>query len=231
MRRTLLVFLCLIVCAGRAAAEDDAVRKKLDDARATYDKEIEALAKAVTDWFDKREASARESGNKKLVEQIKAERETFVEKNSFAKVSPELRERRSSTRRRYEAALQSAIREYTRLKRDDDASTIEKELADFKLTAYSVSDIESALIGTWRVRLFDKAKKEVYRADWVFKPDGIVESNKGSPRGRWTIELDKKRVYTTWDDNAWETFDLPLNPVGATGQSHDGHTKEAKKIK
>jgi hypothetical protein len=76
-----LIVLTLGMCGiGLCAAPaDDAemVKEKLFQAKKEYDAAVQKFKKAITELLDKREDDARKKGDKKLVDQIKAERDAF----------------------------------------------------------------------------------------------------------------------------------------------------------
>jgi hypothetical protein len=76
---SVVAFSLLVICFAVGKANDP-IKVKLDAAKKTYSTDMDKFQKAVTDWFDKREKSAREIGNKKEVDKIKIEREAFVSK-------------------------------------------------------------------------------------------------------------------------------------------------------
>lgn len=132
-RSVLTVVFGMLICGAVAVADDDPVKKKWDAAKAAYEAEMEKFGKATSDWFDKREAAARKDGNKKLVDQIKAERQAFQEKGELPKAAPvTLRQHTIAARSALENAYGVAVKEYTRTKKDVEATAVEKELEAFK---------------------------------------------------------------------------------------------------
>src|SRR5262249_12938145 len=233
-RSLLATVYSVTVCLTMATADDDPIRKTLDAAKRKYEQEVEKLNKDVAVWFDKRDEIARKDGNKKLVEQIKEDRQKFEDTRDFYRVSSaNLKQRNSMLRAEIEAAYRQAIKDFIKAKKDDEAALLEKEFLELRLRITTPDEIEAMLVGIWRVVHFDAKGKEVFRADWTFRKDGTVTSTKGSPRGVWTIEKDKQRVHTKWEgsDEPWETFALPLSPTKTTGESFNGWRKEARKIK
>src|SRR6266545_6647356 len=86
-RCTIVALLLSVACA---AADDgkDPVKEKLFAAKVAYDKEMAAYRAAVGEWLDKREEAARKAGDKKLVDQVKAERKAFDEDGELPKGAP-----------------------------------------------------------------------------------------------------------------------------------------------
>jgi len=138
-RLTFTILGTLMTLCATVAAEGDVVKKKLDSAKMSYEADMEKCGKAIEEWFGKREDVARKDGNKKLVDQIKAERQSYKENGVMSKATPmELRKKGMSARTALEVAYTSAIKEYTRAKEDDKATLVEQELAAFIAEAASV---------------------------------------------------------------------------------------------
>jgi len=128
----LSVFCLTLIGMTGVRADDDPIREKLDQARTAYDSEIEKYRAAVTAFMDAREEAARRDPNKRLVDQIKAERQAFGEKGEVPKTLPSATKSELVTARiTLESAYKTAVKEYTRTKQDEKASVVEKELADF----------------------------------------------------------------------------------------------------
>src|SRR5262245_5215169 len=131
---TLAGYLTLI--AGTLVAQGDQpapVRKKLEAAKKTFATESEKIRKEVLDHLAKREEAARKDGNKKLVDQIKTERDAYEEKEELPKTAPTaLKQRAGTALTALEGAYGTAIKEYTRAKQDTEAAAVEKELSALK---------------------------------------------------------------------------------------------------
>lgn len=153
MNRCLLV----IVLAGLVTtvrADSESARVKLDEAKAAYEASSEKYRAAVGVWLDKREASAREKGDKKLVDQVKAERQAFDERGELPPGAPvALKSRITSARAALDSAYKAAVREYTRAKRDEEAAAVEKEWEQFKADAARPAD--AAKCGDKYFKVFD----------------------------------------------------------------------------
>src|SRR5262245_44135817 len=76
------------LAAARTAHAADPIKEKLDAAKAAYDAALEKYRAAACEWFDRREHAAREKGDKKQVDQIKAERQAFEEKDELPDAAP-----------------------------------------------------------------------------------------------------------------------------------------------
>jgi hypothetical protein len=138
-RHFLLALITGILAAGLcpARADDaDMVKEKLFQAKKDYDAEVQRFKKAITDHLDKREGDARKAGNKKLVDQIKAERDAFEKTGESPQMVPSsIREPVAAARSKLDKAYTTAIKEYVRLKLDDAAGATEKEQGEFKLSS------------------------------------------------------------------------------------------------
>jgi hypothetical protein len=86
MIRSLCTVVLLVGTTYFGLAQDkDPVAEKLGAAKVAYEAELKNYRKEITEWFDKREEAARKDGNKKLVDQIKAERAAFEESGETPK--------------------------------------------------------------------------------------------------------------------------------------------------
>jgi hypothetical protein len=145
MARTLLALLGLLVCGALATGAADDVTKKLTAARAEYDAKTEAAEAAVTKWFEKRETAARAAGDKKALDQLSADRAGFTEFGIVPRTAPdELRKQLTGARTTFEGALLLAIMELTRLKRDEEAASVEGALLEFRKTGWKHIDTSKA---------------------------------------------------------------------------------------
>jgi len=136
MRGFAILCLCC-VAAGSSVAQDSptSIKSALEKAKATYDSDMEAFRKLVAEYFDKREETARNAGNKKLVDQVKEEREDFDKNGNLQPSVPmSLKRKAAFAISTMEAAYETATKGYTKAKKDDEASATEKELDRFKRT-------------------------------------------------------------------------------------------------
>jgi len=197
------------VAAG--ADDKDPVKEKLFAAKVAYDKEMAAYRAAVGEWLDKREEAARKAGDKKLVDQVKAERKAFDEDGELPKGAPAaLKLRPAAARKALEGGYAEAVKAYTKAKKDDEAAAVEKELESFRKE--SENRFRAALVGTWKVTVGD------YKGEWTFKEDGVVDSStNGAGAGKWALDKAKGAVVVTWQGGLQDKFDLPINPKGTTG--------------
>jgi hypothetical protein len=212
-----VVVLAVLVCATVAwGDEKDPIREKLFAAKVVYDKEMSHVRMQVDEWFDKREEAARKAGDKKALDQVKIDRKAFDEDGDLPKNTPTtVLQKRDRAKKTLEAAYSEAIKAYTKAKKDDLATAVEKEWANLRK-----GDVErfhkNVLLGTWRVSVGS------YKGDWTFKEDGTVESTGGVASGKWTLDVANKRVLITWDNNGGlDKFDLPLSPKGTSASQVD----------
>jgi hypothetical protein len=125
------IFFAIAVAAG--ADEPDPVKAKLEQAKMTYNTELEDFQKSVRDHLDAREAAARKVGSKIQVDEIKLDRKQFDEKERLPKSTPTaVRKKGVAALAKIGAAYELAIKEYTMMKMDDAATTITKDYERFK---------------------------------------------------------------------------------------------------
>jgi hypothetical protein len=137
LSRVLLPFAFILLPSLLAVARDDDPKDKVFKAKAAYTSEITKLRAEVIVGFEKREEKAREAGNKKLVDEIKFYRAAFDEAEEWPIDMPaELRMRFTKARAQVEAAYITAIKDLTKAKKDEDAAMMEKDLVEFRKTAF-----------------------------------------------------------------------------------------------
>jgi hypothetical protein len=123
------------LCPARAD-DVEMLKEKLFQAKKDYDSHLQKFKKAVADLLDKREADARKAGNKKLLDQIKAEREAFKKTGEPPLTIPNaILNPLTAAMTKVDKAYSAAIKEYVRLKMDDAANTAEKGQEEFKLSS------------------------------------------------------------------------------------------------
>ncbi|QJX00031.1 hypothetical protein [Frigoriglobus tundricola] len=125
----------LVACCAASCDDKDPVKDKLFAAKKAYDAEMKLYRKAAEEWFDKREGAARNDGNKKLVDQVKAERATFEGSGALPKAVPAaIPQQAAAANKALEAAYQLAVKEYLIAKDDAAAAGMEIELKQFRAT-------------------------------------------------------------------------------------------------
>jgi hypothetical protein len=167
------------------------VRTKLDKAKAAYTADVENYRATVAAWFDKREEAARKNGDKKAVDQIKAERQAFDGKGELPKhFPPAMRSQLTAARTKLEAAYKAAISEYIKGKRDEDATAVEKELAGLQPGSPSkaVSVEERIADRVWYTG----------KGQFEFKRGGALVRD-GKKVGTWAV-IGSDRVVSVLDD-------------------------------
>jgi hypothetical protein len=128
--------LCGIGLCPARADNVEVAKEKLFQAKKDYDAQLQKYKKAVTDLLDKKEVNARKKGDKKLLDQIKAERVAFEKTGeSPAAIPNAIRNPLTEARKKVDKAYTAAIKECVRLKMDDAANTVEKEQGEFKLSS------------------------------------------------------------------------------------------------
>jgi hypothetical protein len=114
-------------------ANEDQIRVRLDQAKADYQADVKKFHEAVAGHLDKREEAARRDGDKKLVDQIKADRQAWEEAGDLPKSTPRaVTKQLADARSKLDTAFSAAVKDYTRAKDDARAVDIEKEWEEFK---------------------------------------------------------------------------------------------------
>ena len=120
------------------AHADDAIKTKLDAAKTSYDSAMVKFRSNACDWFNRVEREAREKGSKQRVDKTKEERQAFEERDELSDAAPAALKRMLHTAQAdMETAYRRAIADYTKVKKDDEASAIEKELENYKKHEFS----------------------------------------------------------------------------------------------
>lgn len=154
---TLLAF----ACAALAADDKDPIRDRLVAAKTAYDAEMEDVRKQATIWLDRREELAKKNADKKLLEQVKAERKA-LDDGTVPKSVAVLKPRQDKARTAMDAAYADAVQAYTKAKKTDEASSVTAAWKAFQeahgLTAEGPLDLLSlvdpkahAVLGQWRM--------------------------------------------------------------------------------
>src|SRR5262249_42486551 len=129
MFRSINVVVCLLGIAVATWGDDkdkDPIREKLFAAKVAYEKEMSRVRMQVDDWFDKREEAARKKGDKKALDQAKADRKTFEEDGELPKTGAStLVLKRERAKKAMETAYSDAVKAYTKAKKDDEAAAVE----------------------------------------------------------------------------------------------------------
>jgi hypothetical protein len=197
MVRTVLFALGVILLSSPASlAQSDPVRANLDKAKAAYDEQLDKLRAGLLKSLDEREESARKAGDKKLVDQVKAERDAFESRGELPKVVPTANHLRDAkaARTALETAYTAAIKEYVKAKKDDEAAAAERDLAAFKDATGATGVSLSALLApnsAWAgVRRVATAKGKLAET-----PFQMTVSARDGKAFKGEITLDKNRKY------------------------------------
>ena len=123
----------MTACGSPASAQPEAAKTKLDKARTAYEETLTEAEKAVGDVIDKNEAAARKRGDKATLDKIKAERELFELTGILPKFVPAATfQKVNATRKAFDTACVTAVKEYTKANKDAEAAAVEKERAELK---------------------------------------------------------------------------------------------------
>ncbi len=175
MTRSVVVMVCLVGAASVAAGDEkdkDPVKEKLFAAKVAYDMEMTQFRKMMGDWFDKREDTARKTGDKKALDLSKTERKAFDEDGVLPKTTPATVVQKSvQAKKTLEGAYALAVKEYTKVKKDDQAAAAEKELESFR---------KSTDLAPWIAR---------------FPPGTYTETNDSGTKAA-TVELRRDGTFT-----------------------------------
>ena len=126
---------CVVILLSPCRADENAIKmikEKLETARSKYAADADKFRKVVAAQLDEREKKARDKGDKKTVDLVKAERQAFEDKGELPKSIPqETKAKFTAAQKSMEVAYKEAIGGYTTGKKDDDATAIEKEMEEF----------------------------------------------------------------------------------------------------
>lgn len=229
MRQLFLTTALVLAMVATTRADDDPIKTKLEGARKDYDSKVEKYNKAINDWLDKKEETARKAGNKATVDQIKTQRESFQDTGMLlTNPPPDVQKILTDAQKAYEATLVAGVKDYTKAKKDAEAAEVSDRLKAFKEEVDQlVNQIKNALVGTWKVSVGD------YKGDWVFKADGTVEGkgSNGDIPGKWALDKAKGCVTITWKGGLQDKFNLPLDPKGTAGSQVGRENKKLEAVK
>jgi hypothetical protein len=120
----------VLSCTLAAQVDDDpaaVIKNKLEDAKDAYKAAADTFQQSVAAYLDKREEAARKDGNKKLVDQLNEERSAFERKGELPpSLPPGIRQELTGARPALDRAYQAAVKDYVRIKLDQDADRTEK---------------------------------------------------------------------------------------------------------
>ncbi|MFM9962439.1 MAG: NPCBM/NEW2 domain-containing protein [Planctomycetaceae bacterium] len=120
------------------ASADDSIAERLAVARKKHADECDHLRQEVEAAFEKREGSARQSGNKKLLDQLALDRRAFEDKRELPSFTPDAARRRVATARlALESAYNIAIKQLIKANQDVEAQSLEKELREYLIASHA----------------------------------------------------------------------------------------------
>lgn len=129
--------MCVALTLGQvsfSAADDksaDRYKSSLDKARTSFRTEIEKVEQTMIAAFDKAAISGRQSGDKDLLDRLRIERTAFELIGTLPPWTPVAIQKRVGTAHgSIEEVFGQAIKGYTKNGKDDEASTIQKELSE-----------------------------------------------------------------------------------------------------
>ena len=151
MVRFSLLFLGLL-CAQSlhsAVAQDDSIRKALDNASEAFDKKCEEVRRSVTKSLDERVSQARKNGNLDLIEQIDAEKVAMETTNTLPDSVPmSVIKKYMNSRTSMLSAYEKAKKGYLQKNMDAEAAEIEQEMTTFYETSFKLHPPIADLIGS-----------------------------------------------------------------------------------
>ncbi len=219
-----LALLAGTVCVA-FADDKDPIKEKLIAAKEAYNAELQHYRKDIGEWFDKREEAARKDGNKKLVDQLKAERGAFEESGELPKTMPaSMRQRPAVAKKSLEAAHELAVKEYTKIKKDAEAAAVEEAWAAFAKENGEELPGYSNRSGAMKARLLKEG-------------GGNAESEKAVALGlAWLARQQKADGSWVFDQGSKEEVTcataLALLPFLAAGETHkDARGKYTEVVK
>ncbi|MBN9517027.1 hypothetical protein J0H58_00685 [bacterium] len=219
MTRVVLLF-CAGLCAVAVRAQvSDPVKASLDKAVTTYTTEIKEFRAKVGMWLDDREKVARQAGDKKMVDQIKLEREALSRSDALPMTAPpELKQQSNEPQAKLERAYAEGVKDYIRRNKDKEATVLEQEL---KLVKLGIDPVDKR-----RRWVHSRGEfKIVKRGEWEeLTPDKAILRWQEVGRTKQFIELliilDKKhyvRLYDTGDGRRAED-EKELKPLFRGGK-------------
>ncbi|MEI8382977.1 MAG: hypothetical protein WCJ09_22845 [Planctomycetota bacterium] len=144
---TVLVTIALSISVSVGAWGQDTVQKDLDRAKSVYQNELTTYQTDVLDAFERREETARKAADKKLIAQIKSERDAFEKCNAVPNGIPvAISKRRIVSRTKLETAYTAAIKARIRAKDDEGAAALEAELKTVQFDLWPHLDLGKAKV-------------------------------------------------------------------------------------
>ena len=142
-----LVFYFALIAPVFAFCYLEPIEDKLNKAKVEFDNEYDLYKKSVFTHFDQLEELARKNGSKARVDQIKKERLAFETLGELPKnIPPILSLKFLTIRSNLEKSYKTAIQEFTKIKKDDEAESAENELNFLKKTLVFPEKIQNKKI-------------------------------------------------------------------------------------
>lgn len=198
----------LVLCSARADQAEEA-KEKLYQAKKAFDAEMLKFKKEVTDHLDKREDEARKSSNKKLVDQVKADREAFNKEGTLPATLPAaLKDQIVAARTNLDLAYTAAIKTHVRLKEDAAAAAeaVEREQQEFRsLNAINAGPVRC-------LRFSEHGYVELK------KTAGLIDLNGSFTAESWTRFDGKNNKQATFiGDEVWPQMSPAINVSSSGG--------------
>ena len=202
MKTVVVALLCVAFGHGRGRAADDSPQDRLDAAKAKYLKDMNSYREEVNAYFEKREEAARKDGNKKQVDAIKTEKKLFEDTGALPKSESKsdstLSLKAVTIRKELEKAYGMAVKEFTKVKQDDEAAQAQEELKAFV-----------NLVGTWREIVPNPGLVRVFKFGGELTEFGA--DGKLLTTGEWAV--DKNGKVTVNLKNGF-TLTCPIPTIG-----------------
>ncbi|MBX9579148.1 MAG: hypothetical protein K2X87_02480 [Gemmataceae bacterium] len=130
----------LLGCSVTAAGDGEAVKDKLDQAKATYEAKAKAVRDAVMKELQVREDQATKAGNDKIVERVETERGVYQKDGVFPTVVSVggLKDKSEQAHKDLVAAYRAAVTGYTKDGMRAEVEQTKKELAEVQTAAADV---------------------------------------------------------------------------------------------
>jgi hypothetical protein len=120
--------------AGAANSEPDPIGGRLANAKNSYDAKFRTSCETVLKALERKENAARTAGDKKLLDELKEQRDAFEARTAIPTIVPTTEFMRQLRGARFEMATAYgvAIRGYTKARMDDAVAAVERDLATFR---------------------------------------------------------------------------------------------------
>ena len=178
------------------------IAAKLDKARSEYESDLKRLRTKMLAALERKEADARKEGNKKLVDQIEAERNTLDELQLLPQSisTREFEVEIGRARTEMKTAYNTAIKEFTRQRLDVQANNVEKELTLFLAEEFNLQ-------GRWKIQ-----HTSGWKLERTVQRDQVLDAPQ-FPKEKITWKRTGTTIRVTWASGGWEQLTIdPKNP-------------------